>query len=153
MSFKWNWAGHCGAPGCGSLHSSHSLLWETDSSLCNLPWVPNSRFKQWLIREGRECRVKEGVAKKPSEARKGTRETHQDQEATWGQIKGGQSCAMLGLPGGSDGRESACNAGDPSLYPWAGSSPGEGNGFTHSSIPPWRIPRTEEPGVLRSLLL
>ena len=33
----------------------------------------------------------------------------------------------LGFPGGSDGKESACNAGDPSLIPGLGKSPGEGN--------------------------
>ena len=30
--------------------------------------------------------------------------------------------------GGSDGKESACNAGDPCLIPGSGRSPGEGNG-------------------------
>ena len=34
---------------------------------------------------------------------------------------------ILGLPGGSDGKESTCNAGDPSLIPGLGRSPGEGN--------------------------
>ena len=33
-----------------------------------------------------------------------------------------------GFPGGSDGKESACNAGDPGLIPESGRSPGEGNG-------------------------
>ena len=33
-----------------------------------------------------------------------------------------------GSPGGSDGKESACNAGDPGLIPGSGRSPGEGNG-------------------------
>ena len=32
------------------------------------------------------------------------------------------------FPGGSDGRESACNAEDPGLIPGSGISPGEGNG-------------------------
>ena len=32
------------------------------------------------------------------------------------------------FPGGSDGKESACNAGDPGLIPGSGRSPGEGNG-------------------------
>ena len=32
------------------------------------------------------------------------------------------------FPGGSDGKESACNVGDPSLIPGSGRSPGEGNG-------------------------
>ena len=31
-------------------------------------------------------------------------------------------------PGGSDGKASACNAGDPGLSPGSGRSPGEGNG-------------------------
>ena len=33
-----------------------------------------------------------------------------------------------GFPGGSDGKESVCNAGDPGLIPGLGRSPGEGNG-------------------------
>ena len=36
--------------------------------------------------------------------------------------------ATLGFPGGSDGKASACNAGDPGLIPGSGRSPGEGNG-------------------------
>ena len=35
----------------------------------------------------------------------------------------------VGFPGGSDGKESACNAGDPSSTPGAGRSPEEGNGY------------------------
>ena len=34
-----------------------------------------------------------------------------------------------GFPGGSDGNESACNAGDPGLILVLGRSPGEGNGY------------------------
>ena len=34
----------------------------------------------------------------------------------------------LGFPGSSVGKESACNAGDQSLIPGLGRSPGEGNG-------------------------
>ena len=34
----------------------------------------------------------------------------------------------MGFPGSSDGKESACNAGDPSLIPGLGRSPGERNG-------------------------
>ena len=37
--------------------------------------------------------------------------------------------ALLGFPGGSDGKESACNAGDPDLIPSSGRSPREGNGY------------------------
>ena len=35
---------------------------------------------------------------------------------------------MRGFPGGSDGKESACNAGDLGSIPVSGRSPGEGNG-------------------------
>ena len=44
-----------------------------------------------------------------------------------------QSCVKLykglGFPGGSDGKASACNAGDPGSIPGSGRSPGEGNSF------------------------
>ena len=35
----------------------------------------------------------------------------------------------MGLPGGSDGKESACNAGDPGSIPGWEIQPGEGNGY------------------------
>ena len=35
-----------------------------------------------------------------------------------------------GFPGGSDGKESACNAGNPDWIPGWVRSPGEGNGLT-----------------------
>ena len=35
----------------------------------------------------------------------------------------------LGFTGGSDGKESACSAGDPGWIPESGRSPGEGNGY------------------------
>ena len=34
----------------------------------------------------------------------------------------------MGFPGGSDGKETACNAGDSGSIPGLGRSPGEGNG-------------------------
>ena len=37
---------------------------------------------------------------------------------------------VLGFPGGSDGKASACNVGDPGSIPGSGRSPGEGNGNT-----------------------
>ena len=49
--------------------------------------------------------------------------------------------------GGSNGEESACNAGDLGLIPVLGRSPGEGND-NPSSILAWKIPWTEEPGGL-----
>ena len=90
-----------------------------------------------------------------------------------------QACILskTSFPSGSVGKESACDAGDPSSIPGVGRSPGEGNGnpfqysclgnpmdggawwsslgwedplekemVTHSSIPAWEIPWTEEPG-------
>ena len=35
----------------------------------------------------------------------------------------------MGFPGGSDGKESAYNSGDPDSIPGLGRSPGEGNGY------------------------
>ena len=35
----------------------------------------------------------------------------------------------MGFPGSSVGKESACNAGDPSLFPGLGRSAGEGIGY------------------------
>ena len=58
----------------------------------------------------------------------------------------------LGFPGDSNGKESACNMGIPSLISGLGRSPGERNGY-HSSTLAWRIPWTEEPGGLQSMEL
>ena len=55
----------------------------------------------------------------------------------------------MGFPSSSDGKESACSAGDLGSIPKSGRSPGEWNA-THSSILAWRIPWTEEPGGLQS---
>ena len=43
---------------------------------------------------------------------------------------------LEGFPGGSDGKGSACNAGDLGLIPESGTSPGEGNGspFQYSCL-------------------
>ena len=48
----------------------------------------------------------------------------------------------LGFPGGSESKESACNAGDLGLIPGSERSPGEGMA-TDSSILPWEISWTE----------
>ena len=57
---------------------------------------------------------------------------------------------VLGFPGDSDSKESACNAGDLGLIPGWGRSLEEGMA-THSSILAWRIPWTEEPVGLQTL--
>ena len=56
-----------------------------------------------------------------------------------------------GFPGGSHGKESACNIGDAGSVPVLERSPVEGNG--NSSILAWRIPWTEEPGGLQFMEL
>ena len=57
-----------------------------------------------------------------------------------------------GFPGGSVGKESAYNSGEI----WVGSlgweDPLEKGMGTHSSILSWRIPWTEEPGGLQSMV-
>ena len=57
---------------------------------------------------------------------------------------------LAGFPGGSDGKESACNVGDlGSILGWEDSL--EKGMATHSSILAWRISWTEESDVLQSL--
>ena len=53
-----------------------------------------------------------------------------------------------GFPGGSDGKESACNAGDQDLIPGLRRSP---NFLTYSSILAGESPWTEETGSLQSM--
>ena len=62
----------------------------------------------------------------------------------------GESKYTSGFSGGSVGKESACNAGDPSLIPGSGRSAGK-EMATHSRILTWEIPWTEEPGRLQSM--
>ena len=50
------------------------------------------------------------------------------------------------------GKESASNAGAASLIPGSGRPPGGGMA-THSSVPAWEIPWTEEPGKIQSMEL
>ena len=54
------------------------------------------------------------------------------------------------VPGGSDGKTSVCNAGDPGSIPGSGRSPKK-EMATHSSTLAWKIPWTEEPGRLQSM--
>ena len=65
---------------------------------------------------------------------------------------------VLGLPGGLDGKESACNTGDLGLIPGLGRSSGGGNGnpFQYSCLERggkrrFFFPWTEEPGALQSI--
>ena len=54
------------------------------------------------------------------------------------------------VPGGSDGKASACNAGDPGSIPGSGRSL-EKEMAIHSSTLAWKIPWTEEPDRLQSM--
>ena len=44
------------------------------------------------------------------------------------EIKKKNLILIPGFPGGSDGKESVCNVGDPSSIPGSGRPPGEGKG-------------------------
>ena len=60
------------------------------------------------------------------------------------------SCQLKICPGGSDSKESACNAGDLGFDLWVGKISREKKVATQSSILALRIPWTEEPGRLQS---
>ena len=55
----------------------------------------------------------------------------------------------MGFAGGSDGKASACNAGDPGSIPGSGKILGEGNG-NPVQYPCLENPVDEEPGRLQS---
>ena len=57
---------------------------------------------------------------------------------------------LKGFPGGSDSRESACNARSPGLIPGLGRSPGGGNGnpLQYSC---WNNPLTEQSDGLHTV--
>ena len=58
----------------------------------------------------------------------------------------------MGFPCGSDGKESACSAGDLGSIPGSGWEDSLEEGMaTYSSIFAWRSPQTEEPGGLQSI--
>ena len=70
------------------------------------------------------------------------------------------STTCRGSPDSAVGKESACNAGDPSSIPRLGRSAGLGIDYTlqlekematHSRFLAWRIPGTAEPGGLPSM--
>ena len=56
---------------------------------------------------------------------------------------------FMDFPGGSDGKESACNSGDLGLIPGLGRSPGEGN-VNRLQYLAWRILWTDETDGLQS---
>ena len=56
----------------------------------------------------------------------------------------------MGFPGGSDGKDSTCNAGDRSSIPGSGRSPREENGYSLPYSCP-ENPMEEELGRLQSM--
>ena len=63
-----------------------------------------------------------------------------------------QKCLLIvGFPSGSDGKESACNIGDPCSIPGCQEDSLEKEIATYSSILAWRIPWIEECGSLQSM--
>ena len=78
-----------------------------------------------------------------------SKKTHLKFKCLYDIYKRGPKCGNLHLfiRKGSDGKESACNAGDPgSITGWE--DPMEKEMATHSSILAWEIPWTEKPGGL-----
>ena len=53
--------------------------------------------------------------------------------------------------GGSDGKESTCNAEDMGLIPGLGRAPGRGHGNPLPGFLPGESPWTEDPGGLQSM--
>ena len=58
----------------------------------------------------------------------------------------------MNFTGGSDGKESACNAGDLGLIPWLGRSPREGNNYPlQYSCPENSMDRGTWPAILHGV--
>ena len=53
-----------------------------------------------------------------------------EKSVTSGKVALTSALVKWGFSGGSDGKESASNAGDPDSFPGSGRSPGERNGYS-----------------------
>ena len=76
------------------------------------------------------------------------------QDPQLGSPSTGSLGASQGSPGGTSGKESACQLRRhkrPGFDPWVMEDPLEEGMATHFSILAWRIPRTEKPGGLWSI--
>ena len=127
---------HTRAPACMCAPRTYSQkdFWKRQKESMWGGWMQksNAKFPSWRILE------------KPVKLTHGrTRSTCQ---GTQYQI----TMVPMGFPGGSSGKESACNAGDLGSIPGLRRPLGEGMA-TPSSIPAWRIPWTEESGGLQSM--
>ena len=129
-------------------HFSHfpkSLWSHLEFSLNPLTYESSARHSTYWARVGEAPLLKALDKKSP----------------TWKERGGYQLCLFFplgfvsvqrythGFPSGSDGKESACNAGDSGLIPGSGRAPGEGNGYPlqYSCL---ETP-TEEPDGLQSI--
>ena len=93
--------------------------------------------------QGAETRNAMGTASPPPKKhQKTTKPTHTHTHTHKTHIQ-----AKTGLPGGSDDKESVCNAGHPGLIPGL-EDPLEKEMATHPSILAWRIPWTQDSGRL-----
>ena len=63
----------------------------------------------------------------------------------------GAFSAKVVFPGGSEGKASACNAGDLGSIPGSVEDPLEKEMAAHSSTLAWKTPWTEKPGRLQSM--
>ena len=107
---------------CGGLHAqlpSGESQCQPDSGLMTSGWWSTEGHESsggklcWAYRvRGRQKTPLEGPRNRIT----------RDSTVTWESI-----CTVF--PGGSDGKESACNAGDPGLIPGLGRSPGEENSY------------------------
>ena len=130
-------------------HSS-ILAWE-------IPWteeaggLQSTRFK----------RVGHNLATKQEEDQTCTRYQNQDDLSREGEVRRPKGWVTTGFwplfynffgdfPGGSDGKASACNAGDLQSRSLDWEDPLEKDMATHSSTLAWKILWTEEPGRLQS---
>ena len=95
-----------------------SLSWKGAVTSCLhfpfcLAWFPHSVIKASLSEDSQFDRSMSGINRCPHLCELHIENPHQ----------------AMGFPGGSDGKESACNAGDLGLIPGSGRSPGKGNGY------------------------
>ena len=92
------------------------------------------RWGEEVVQEPAEdtwCGVKQTAGAHQEEGRAGCKEPRKEylRRSVYGQTNlFPPLCFSLGFPDGSDGKESACSAGDPRFDPWVGRSPGGGNG-------------------------
>ena len=122
--------------------------WTATGWMDEWSWMKNSRTKQqWTLRDSCLClQARPLTAEDQVSSRSGglfQRQWFREEPPliVWGgtsqwlelQINTGNIKLSLrpseGFPGGSDGKESACNAGDLDLIPGLGRSPGEGNSY------------------------